>query len=241
MRWTPATGFASSDAHVAPARPCSGFAAPATAGSGTAARLAKRRRGPSRSGEREPVIARRPSGRLDHRDREQERRAREVERARVADHSPSFLAPVASVCPPDDPPSPIPGEVVVIGEGHDDETWTDGNSDDDPGGDPRLGADGRRRGAQGGLAAVLLGAASTLPADAARGDGALAPGAGARCRFCARRGLVVSAWPRRGVGRRLSTAHYTVEMRAPVRERGQRIRGLGSFADAQQLDLAGVR
>ncbi|HET8969041.1 MAG TPA: hypothetical protein VFN06_06410 [Gaiellaceae bacterium] len=39
----------------------------------------------------------------------------------------------------------------------------------------------------------------------------------------------------------ISTAHYTVEMRAPVRERGQRIRGLGSFADAQQLDLAGVR
>jgi len=39
----------------------------------------------------------------------------------------------------------------------------------------------------------------------------------------------------------VTTAHYTVEMRAPVRERGQRIRGLGSFADAQQLDLCGVR
>lgn len=39
----------------------------------------------------------------------------------------------------------------------------------------------------------------------------------------------------------VSTAHYTVEMRAPVRERGQRIRGLGSFSAAQQLDLAGVR
>ena len=39
----------------------------------------------------------------------------------------------------------------------------------------------------------------------------------------------------------VTTAHYTVEMRAPARERGQRIRGLGSFADAQQLDLCGVR
>ena len=39
----------------------------------------------------------------------------------------------------------------------------------------------------------------------------------------------------------VTTAHYTVEMRAPVRERGQRIRGLGSFAGAQQLDLEGVR
>ena len=39
----------------------------------------------------------------------------------------------------------------------------------------------------------------------------------------------------------ISTTYYTIEMRAPVRERGQRIRGLGSFADAQQLDLCGVR
>ena len=30
-------------------------------------------------------------------------------------------------------------------------------------------------------------------------------------------------------------------VRAVIDERGQRIRGLGSFADAQQLDLAGVR
>jgi len=184
-----------------------------------------------------------PEGLLDHRDREQKRRDDTAELARVTDHSPSFLAPVASVCPPDAPPSPIPGEVVIVGEGHDDETRTDFATDDDPGGDPHPGADGRRRGAQGGLAAVLLGA-TAAPASAtgaARGDGSVASGAGARCRFCARRGLVVGAWPRRGSRRRRSDAHYTVEMRAPVRERGQRIRGLGSFADAQQLDLCGVR
>lgn len=55
----------------------------------------------------------------------------------------------------------------------------------------------------------------------------------------------VASWSRLGLAEDLDggveTAHYTVEMRAPVRERGQRIRGLGSFADAQQLDLAGVR
>ncbi len=55
----------------------------------------------------------------------------------------------------------------------------------------------------------------------------------------------VASWSRLGLAEELAgggeTAHYTVEMRAPVRERGQRIRGLGSFADAQQLDLAGVR
>jgi hypothetical protein len=55
----------------------------------------------------------------------------------------------------------------------------------------------------------------------------------------------VASWSRLGLAEDLDggieTAHYTVEMRAPVRERGQRIRGLGSFTDAQQLDLAGVR
>jgi hypothetical protein len=55
----------------------------------------------------------------------------------------------------------------------------------------------------------------------------------------------VASWSALGLADALdggvTTAHYTVEMRAPVRERGQRIRGLGSFADAQQLDLAGVR
>jgi hypothetical protein len=55
----------------------------------------------------------------------------------------------------------------------------------------------------------------------------------------------VASWSRLGLAEDLDggvqTAHFTVEMRAPVRERGQRIRGLGSFADAQQLDLAGVR
>lgn len=55
----------------------------------------------------------------------------------------------------------------------------------------------------------------------------------------------VASWSRLGLAEELDggieTTHYTIEMRAPVRERGQRIRGLGSFADAQQLDLAGVR
>jgi hypothetical protein len=55
----------------------------------------------------------------------------------------------------------------------------------------------------------------------------------------------VASWSRLGLAEDLdggvATAHYTIEMRAPVRERGQRIRGLGSFADAQQLDLCGVR
>jgi len=55
----------------------------------------------------------------------------------------------------------------------------------------------------------------------------------------------VASWSALGLAEELdggvATAHYTVEMRAPVRERGQRIRGLGSFTDAQQLDLAGVR
>jgi len=41
----------------------------------------------------------------------------------------------------------------------------------------------------------------------------------------------------------LDTVHYTVEMRAPVRERRRRhrIEGLGSFVDVQQLALRGVR
>ena len=55
----------------------------------------------------------------------------------------------------------------------------------------------------------------------------------------------VASWSQLGLAEDLdggvTTVHYSVEMRAPVRERGQRIRGLGSFADAQQLDLCGVR
>ena len=55
----------------------------------------------------------------------------------------------------------------------------------------------------------------------------------------------VASWSALGLAEELdggiSTTYYTIEMRAPVRERGQRIRGLGSFADAQQLDLCGVR
>ena len=55
----------------------------------------------------------------------------------------------------------------------------------------------------------------------------------------------VASWSALGLADALDggvrTAHYTVELRAPARERGQRLRGLGSFADAQQLDLAGVR
>ena len=37
------------------------------------------------------------------------------------------------------------------------------------------------------------------------------------------------------------TVHYTVEVSAPKRRRGQRIRGLGVFVDPRQLDLRGVR
>lgn len=37
-----------------------------------------------------------------------------------------------------------------------------------------------------------------------------------------------------------ATVHYTIEARVPGRRRrGQRIRGLGSFVDMQQLDLRG--
>ena len=55
----------------------------------------------------------------------------------------------------------------------------------------------------------------------------------------------LASWSALGLAEELdggvSTTHFSVEMRAPVRERGQRIRGLGSFAEAQQLDLAGGR
>jgi hypothetical protein len=55
----------------------------------------------------------------------------------------------------------------------------------------------------------------------------------------------VASWSQLGLAEDLdggvSTAHYTARMRAPVRDRGQRIRGLGSFADVQHLDLCGVR
>jgi hypothetical protein len=54
----------------------------------------------------------------------------------------------------------------------------------------------------------------------------------------------VASWSQRGLVDELdgvASVHYQIEMRAPGRRRGQRIRGLGSFADAQQLDLAGVR
>jgi hypothetical protein len=37
------------------------------------------------------------------------------------------------------------------------------------------------------------------------------------------------------------TVHYTVELRERVRERHQRIAGLGSFDDLRQLVLGGVR
>jgi len=55
----------------------------------------------------------------------------------------------------------------------------------------------------------------------------------------------LASWSRLGLADELeggiATAYYSVELRAPARERGQRIRGLGSFAEAQQLDLSGVR
>jgi hypothetical protein len=42
---------------------------------------------------------------------------------------------MASVSPPRDPPSPISGAVAITGEGHDDETRTDGTTHDDAGAD----------------------------------------------------------------------------------------------------------
>ncbi len=55
----------------------------------------------------------------------------------------------------------------------------------------------------------------------------------------------VASWSALGFAEDLdggvATAHYTVEMRAPVRERGQRIRGLGSFADGSSSTWRDVR
>lgn len=55
----------------------------------------------------------------------------------------------------------------------------------------------------------------------------------------------VAWWSQLGLAEDLAcgatTAHDTVATRAPVRERGQRSHGLGSFAEAQQLGLDGVR
>jgi hypothetical protein len=44
-----------------------------------------------------------------------------------------------------------------------------------------------------------------------------------------------------GLGLGRDTAHYTVELREPVRGRGQRIAGLGRFDDLRQLVIGGVR
>ena len=111
-----------------------------------------------------------PEGRLDHRDRERDRRrrARDDEVERVADHTPRFLAAVARVCPPADAPTPIPGAVVVDGQGHD-ELRTDGASRDDSTSE---------------LATPTPTTLDTAPV--------------AMCRLCGRPGLVVTAWPRRG-------------------------------------------
>lgn len=55
----------------------------------------------------------------------------------------------------------------------------------------------------------------------------------------------LDSWSRLGLADDLAggsaTVHYTVETRMPGRSRGQRIRGLGAFVDAQQLELGGVR
>lgn len=72
------------------------------------ARTSSKRR--ARSRHRQSV-----EGRLDHRDRERERR----HRARVADHTARFLAAVTRVCPPPDPVPPISGETAVDGKEHD--------------------------------------------------------------------------------------------------------------------------
>jgi len=61
-------------------------------------------------------------GRLDHRDRERDRRrrVRDQEVDRVADHTPRFLAAVTRVCPPPDPTPPISGAVAIDGHEPDD-------------------------------------------------------------------------------------------------------------------------
>jgi hypothetical protein len=183
-------------------------------------------------------------GRLDHRDHERDRRkrVREGEITSVADHGPSFLDPVAIVSPPRDPPAPMFGTVAIAGEGHDDETRTDSIADDDPEGVTRILVrmdddvvlkaallpcywGPHRRAIPTQLEAMALWHQAPLRAVVSVRD--------------------VASWSRLELAEDLDggveTAHYTVEMRAPVRERGQRIRGLGSFVDTQQLDLAGVR
>ena len=46
-----------------------------------------------------------------------------------------------------------------------------------------------------------------------------------------------------GLGEPFDTIHYSVEMRAPVRDRRrrQRIEGMGAFVDVRQLELGGTR
>lgn len=46
-----------------------------------------------------------------------------------------------------------------------------------------------------------------------------------------------------GIGEPFDTIHYTVEMRAPGRDRRrrQRIAGMGAFVDVRQLELGGTR
>jgi hypothetical protein len=109
-------------------------------------------------------------GQLDHRDRERDRRrrVRDQEVERVADHTPRFLAAVARVCRPPDPPSPMPGAVAIHGQGHD-ERRTDSDARHD-----------------------VSGSAPTTAADLVRDTG------GAICRFCSRRGLTIAGWARRG-------------------------------------------
>ena len=92
--------------------------------------------------------------------------------------------------------SPIFGEVAIDGQDHDDEIRPTALLTTTSAVTRILVRDGRRRGAQGGLAAVLLGTASTSVADAARGDGAVAPGAGARCASVRDVASWSSAWPR---------------------------------------------
>ena len=60
--------------------------------------------------------------------------------------------------PPRDPPAPMSAVVAIDGDGHGDETRTDSVADRQPRDHPDPGADsGRRRGAQGGAVAVVLG------------------------------------------------------------------------------------
>jgi len=175
-------------------------------------------RKPARAAQKKEARARHqqsPLGREDHRDRNRDLRLRKraVATVSVMDQGSEKLARLVTVCLPEGLTPPMDGG-EVLGRKHDNDDPTDRDPEDEPALDESTGSIWRRRSAQGGLTAALRAAAPTGVADTARSDGALAPGAGARCAVCGRGGLVVPAWPhRRAVGRR---RHASLHRRAPV-------------------------